>query len=91
MHAGLSLDLAKCEVPPECLAVLGRALAPSVSSLLLTKSDFAKGGGNLTGLRHLCGLLADEERGKGLRVLSLKENKLGPDAADLLSGALLSF
>ena len=79
------LDLAGRKLTPECLTMLGRALHPDVLSLSLSETDFAKGGNDLSGLRHLCAAL----RGRaGMRVLGLAGNSLGADAGLMLGDVI---
>ena len=90
VRPSLSVNLSKCMVPPECLTVLGRGLATSVTSMVLAGCNIAKGGNDLSGLRRLCEMLRNKEHVSGLVVLDLAGNHLGPDAAELLGGALRS-
>ena len=84
----LDLDLNGRKMAPECLAVLCRALRTSVMSLSLSKTDFAKGGNDLSGMRHLCAALRDERRSGGLRTLELADNSLKADAGRMLAEAI---
>jgi hypothetical protein len=84
----LDLDLNGRKMAPECLTVLCRALRTSVMSLSLSKTDFAKDGNDLSGMRHLCAALRDERRGGGLRTLELDENSLKADAGRMLAEAI---
>ena len=80
----LEIDLEGTKLSPECLAVLGRSMGPSIGALRLRKTDFAKGGNDLSGLRVLCSALSDAQCAK-LLSLDLRENNLRADAANLLA------
>ena len=82
------LDLTNCKLAPECVTALALALRSNVTSLLLSNSDFAKGGNDLTGVRQLCSALRDDKRSSSLEVLVLAHNKLQSDAIVLLCEAL---
>eukprot|EP00966_Prymnesium_polylepis_P181174 4196501-Prymnesium_polylepis.1 len=73
------------KMAPECLAVLARALRPSVTLLSLRECNFAKGGNDLSGLVHLCTALRE---GRAAHTLVLADNALKPDAGVLLADAL---
>ena len=88
VRPALDLDLNGRKMAPECLAVLCRALQTSVMSLSLSKTDFAKDGNDLSGMRHLCAALRDERRSGGLRTLELAENSLKADAGRMLAEAI---
>ena len=59
-------------------------MGPSIKALRLRKTDFAKGGNDLSGLRVLCSALSDAQCAK-LLSLDLRENDLRADAANLLA------
>ena len=80
----LEIDLEGTKLSPECLAVLGRSMGPSIGALGLRKTDFAKGGNDLSGLRVLCSALSDAQCA-GLLSLDLSHNNLRADAANLLA------
>ena len=83
----LEIDLEGTKLSPECLAVLGRSMGPSIKALGLRKTDFAKGGNDLSGLRVLCSALSDAQCAK-LLSLDLSHNNLRTDAANLLAEAI---
>lgn len=60
MHAKgapLILDLSKCKIGADGLAVLARGMAPSLTTLLLDGSDCTNNGGDFSGLKLLCSAL----------------------------------
>ena len=87
-RSSLKIDLAETKVSPDCLALLARSLGPSVKGLMLCKTDFAKGGNDLSGFCVLCLALSDASSCAGLLSLDLSCNSLKPDAAVVLAKAM---
>ena len=87
-RSSLEIDLVGTTVSPDCLAILARSLSPSVKGLMLGKTDFAKGGNDLSGLCVLCLALSDASSCAGLLSLDLSDNSLKPDAAVVLAKAM---
>ena len=87
-RSSLEIDLVGTKVSPDCLAILARSLSPSVKGLMLGKTDFAKGGNDLSGLCVLCLALSDASSCAGLLSLDLSDNSLKPDAAVVLAKAM---
>lgn len=84
--APLSLNLVKRKISAEGLAVLGRAMTPTLTSLNLGESDCANNGGNNTGIQQLRNGL--ERGGSGLTLLKLQSNQLNAGAARLVAEVL---
>ena len=87
-RSSLKIDLAETKVSPDCLALLARSLGPSVKGLMLCKTDFAKGGNDLSGFCVLCLALSDASSCAGLLSLDLSGNSLKLDAAVVLAKAM---
>ena len=69
-----SIDLSGSSLGADGLSALGRAVAPSLVSLNIDKSNCTNGGGDYSGLQMLCDAVRDDETG-------LKELRYAPVTA----------